>query len=135
MGDNLASEARLPPSSIATFRSFAVEAFAGHRAGGWPFARFNVGPQALQVKVPFPWNASRMATKPTILSVDVRRRRGGICCFSFEDSAGSLDNVHVHVPFRSDRIIDELHRCGYEVLDRRSVARAGLLPRLRHWKS
>ena len=36
------------------FRSFAVEAFVGHRASGWPFARFDISSRELRVRRSFP---------------------------------------------------------------------------------
>lgn len=109
-------------SSVEEFRSFAVEASVGHRMSGWPFARFNVGPQALQVKLSFPWFASRAAAKSTIGTVSVGSSKiSGRACFRFGAPAGSLADVRVYVPFRPDRIIDELRRCGYEVADERVI--------------
>jgi hypothetical protein len=109
-------------TSTEDFRSFRVEAFVGHRASGWPFARFKVGPHALQVKLSFPWFSSRAAAKPTVSTVSVHSSNiSRRACLRFDAPAGSLADVHVHVPFRPDRIIDELRRCGYEVADERPV--------------
>ena len=63
-----------PPSQ---YRSFAVTAFVGRRIGGWPFARFDIGPQALRVRLPFPWFTRRTASMPTVTAVTVFTRFDG----------------------------------------------------------
>lgn len=109
-------------SSAEEFRSFAVEARVGLRVSGWPFGRFKVGPQELQVRLTFPWFTSRTAAKSAVSAVSagtskVTRRT----CLRFDAPAGSLTDVRVYVPYHPDRVIDELRRCGYEVADERVI--------------
>ncbi|HCU93788.1 MAG TPA: hypothetical protein DHU96_14100 [Actinobacteria bacterium] len=121
-------------ASLASCRSFAVDAFVGRKAGGWPFARFDIGPAGLRVRLPFPWFAARSAAKETITSVSVGRTIGGAYCLRFEDSARHLADVHVHLRLtRQARVIDELRRSGYAVLDRKSGAELERLPKPRRW--
>lgn len=46
-----------PVPVLAPGRSLLVEAYVGRKAGGWPFARFDVGPAGLRVRVRLPWFA------------------------------------------------------------------------------
>ena len=111
-------------SSDEEFRSFAVEAWIGRRASGWPFARFDVGPQALQVRLPFPWSTSRTAAKQDVRTVSVGTGKvNRRACLRFDTPAGSLTDVRVYLPLHADRIVDELRRCGYDVADKRVTVR------------
>jgi hypothetical protein len=105
----------------AEYRSFAVTASLGMRMGGWPFARFDIGQQALQVRLPFPWFTTRTAARETVTAVTVRTAFDGITRVGFEDSAGALSDVRLALPFRGDRVVAELHRNGYAVRDSRSA--------------
>jgi hypothetical protein len=98
-------------------RSFAVEAFAGRRASGWPFSRFDISGRELRVRLSFPWFTTRSQQAATVRAVTVTRRFGGMCCIRFDDVAGNLGDVHVHPLYRRQQIIDELRRCGYHVID------------------
>lgn len=118
-----------PPAS----RSFAVEAYVGPKVAGWPFARFDVGQVGLQVRVVFPWRAARSADKETITAVSVRMTLAGVYCLRFEDSAGYLAEVHVHLVIRPRRVFDQLRRCGYVVVDWRSHEELDRLPTRRIW--
>jgi hypothetical protein len=101
----------------ANFRSFAVEAWAGHRASGWPFSRFDISSRELRVRLSFPWFASRSQRAGAIRAVVVKRRIGGLSCIRFDDAGGPLADVHVHVLYRRQHVIDELRRSGFQVLD------------------
>ena len=118
----------LAAADSAEIQSFAVEAFVGHRATGWPFARFDISTSALRVRLSFPWFTTRSQKATAIRAVTVTRRFGGTCCVRFDDDAGSLGDVHVHTPFRCKQMIDELRRCGYTV-----VGDTDLGPRARRW--
>ena len=96
----------------ACIRSFAVEAFVGHRATGWPFARFDISSSELRVRLSFPWFTTRSQQAAAIRAVLVRRRIGDMRCVRFDDADGSLGDVHVHPIYRRQQIIDELRRCG-----------------------
>lgn len=98
------------------FRSFAVEAFVGRRATGWPLARFDISSSELRVRLPLPWLTTRSQQAAAIRAVLVRRRLGGLCCIRFDDADGSLGEVHVHPIYRRDQMLDELRRCGYHVV-------------------
>jgi len=100
----------------ANFRSFAVEAWAGHRASGWPFSRLDVSSRELRVRLSFPWFATRSQQAEAIRAVMVRRRISGLYCIRFDDAGADLGDVHVHVLYRREEIIDELRRCGYQVV-------------------
>jgi hypothetical protein len=101
-------------------RSFAVEAFVGRRVSGWPFGRFDVSARELRVRLSFPWFTVWSQEAAAIRAVVVARRRGGICWLQFDDAEGSMADVHVHPPFKLEQIIDELRRCGYQVIDHKS---------------
>jgi hypothetical protein len=101
----------------AEFRSFAVEAFVGRRASGWPFARFDINSRELRVRLPFPWFTTRSQEATAITAVVIGRRLGGMWCVRFDDAAGNLNDVHVHPLVRRQAIIGELHSCGYHVVD------------------
>lgn len=101
----------------AGFRSFAVEAFVGHRASGWPFSRFDISSRELRVRLSFPRFTTRSQQAAAIQSVVVKRRLGGMCCIRFDDTVGKLSDVHVHPLYRRKQMIDELRCCGYEVVD------------------
>jgi hypothetical protein len=98
------------------FRSFAVEAFVGRRATGWPLARFDVSGSELRVHLSFPWFTTRSQHAAAVRVVLLTRRLGDMCCIRFDDAAGSLGDVHVHPIYRRQQMIDELRRCGYEVV-------------------
>jgi len=100
----------------ACIRSFAVEAFVGHRATGWPFARFDISSSELRVRLSFPWFTTRSQQATAIRAVTVTRRFGNSYCIRFDDTAGSLGDVHVHALYRRQQMIDELRRCGYTVV-------------------
>jgi hypothetical protein len=104
----------------AACRSFAVEAFVGRRVSGWPFGRFDVSARALRVRLSFPWSAVRSQEAAAIRAVVVARRRGGMRWLRFDDANGYMADVHVHSPFKLEQVIDELRRCGYQVIDDRS---------------
>lgn len=108
-------------SQPSAHRSFAVEAYVGRRTTGWPFARFDVAPARLRVRLPFPWFVSRPAAQTAIRAVAVSRTWSGICCVRFEDTGQDLADAHVHLPCCAGRVIDHLLRCGYQVIDRRQA--------------
>ena len=97
------------------FRSFAVEAFVGYRASGWPFARFDISSRELRVRLSFPRFTTRSQPAAAIRAVVVARRFGNRWWLHFDDDGGSLGDVHVYPIYRRQQIIDELHRCGYHV--------------------
>jgi len=97
------------------FRSFAVEAFVGHRVSGWPFARFDISSRELRVRLSFPWFTTRSQQAAAIRAVVVARRFGNRWWLRFDDDGGSLGDVHVYPIYRRQQIIDELHQCGYHV--------------------
>jgi hypothetical protein len=107
---------------MAGQKSFAVEAWAGHWAMGWPFGRLDIGPAGLRVRSwpPVPWFRPRQAAKETIQIISVGRSRFNGCLLKIEDSAGCFSNVRVRLAMRPQRIIDELQRCGYPVADKDS---------------
>jgi hypothetical protein len=100
----------------ADFRSFAVEAFAGRRASGWPFSRFDISSSELRVRLSFPWFTTRSQQATAIRAVVVTRRLGDLCCIRFDDAVGNLADVHVHPLYRRQQMIDELRRSGYHVI-------------------
>jgi len=115
----------------AHIRSFAVEAFVGRRATGWPFARFDISSSELRIRLSFPWFTTRSQQATAIRAVIATRRFGDMYWIGFDDGAGSLGDVHVHPICRRQQIIDELRRCGYHVIgDTVPRARA---PRW-HWR-
>src|SRR5271165_1680586 len=99
----------------AYFRSFAVEAWTGRRASGWPFSRFDISTRELRVRLSFPWFTTRSQQATAIQAVQVTRRLGDMCCIRFDDTSGNLGDVHVHPLYRRQQMIDELRRCGYHV--------------------
>ena len=119
---------------VGPSRSFAVEAYIGRKAAGWPFAHLDIGPARLQVRLPFPWFTSRSAARQTITAVSVGRSLARYC-LRIQDTAGILTNVHVHLPVRPDRVIQELHHSGYVVTDRKSGAILARLPRPKLWRT
>lgn len=100
----------------ADVRSFPVEAFVGHRASGWLFARFDISSRELRVRLSFPCFTSRSQQAGAIRSVVVTRRFGDMWWIRFDDTGNRLGNVHVHLIYRRQQIIDELRRCGYHVV-------------------
>lgn len=81
----------------------------------------------------FPWFITRSAAKDTITVVSVARAVTGVCCVRFEDSGQFLADVHVHLPVRAQRIIDELRRCGYAVADRKTGEPVARVPK--RWRA
>jgi hypothetical protein len=113
----------------AQARTFRVEAYIGRKAGTWPLARFDVGPESLQVRIPFPWFVSRSAPREAVGPISVGMNVAGIYCLRFENMSNALADVHVHLPVRPRNVIDELCRCGYVVVDRNSGEELDRLPR------
>ena len=97
------------------FRSFAVEAFVGHRASSLPFARFDISSRELRVRLSFPWFTTRSQQAAAIRAVVVARRFGNRWWLRFDDDGGSLRDARVYPIYHRQQIIDELHRCGYHV--------------------
>ena len=91
--------------------------------------RFDVGAEGLRVQLRFPWFVTRAAGKDAITSVSVTRILPGIWCVRFEDSGQRLADVHVHLPVRAQRIIDQLHQCGYRITDRKTGQPTARLPK------
>jgi hypothetical protein len=100
----------------ADFRSFAVEAWAGRRASGWPFPRFDISSRELRVRLSFPWFTTRSQQAAAIQAVQVTRRLGDMCCIRFDDARSNLGDVHVHPLCHRQQMIEELRRCGYHVV-------------------
>jgi hypothetical protein len=100
----------------APIRSFAVEAFVGRRVTGWPFARFDISSSELRVRLSFPWFITRSQQATAIRAVIVTRRFGDMYWIHFDDAAGNLGEVHVYPIYRRQQMIDELRRCGYDVV-------------------
>jgi hypothetical protein len=100
----------------ARIRSFAVEAFVGHRVTSWPFARFDISISELRVRLSFPWFTTRSQQATAIRAVIVTRRFGNMYWIGFDDDPGKLGDVHVHAIYRRKQMIDELRRCGYHVV-------------------
>ncbi|HUL27702.1 MAG TPA: hypothetical protein VLW44_18240 [Streptosporangiaceae bacterium] len=117
------------PAATPSWRSFAVEAHAGKKIAGWPLGRFDIGAQGLLVRLRFPWFVTRSAGKDAITGVSMARIVPGVWCVRFEDSSQRLADVHVHMPVRAQRIIDELRQCGYTVTDRKTGQPVARLPR------
>ncbi len=108
------------PPATSSWRSFAVEARAGRKIAGWPLGRFDVGADRLRIRLGFPWFMAQSADKDAITSVSVARVVPGVWCVRFDDSGQRLADAHIHLPVRAQRIIDELHQCGYAVTDRKT---------------
>ena len=117
------------PPAAPPWRSFAVEAYAGRKIAGWPLSRFDIGADRLRVRLGFPWFVTRSAGKNTITVVSAARTVPGIWCLRFDDSGQRLADAHVHLPFRAQRIIDELHQHGYAVTNRKTGQPLARLPR------
>ena len=100
----------------ARIRSFAVEAFVGHRVTGWPFARFDISISELRVRLSFPWFTTRSQQATAIRAVIVTRRFGNMYWIGFDDAAGRLGDVRVRAVYHRRQMIDELRRCGYHVV-------------------
>jgi hypothetical protein len=107
------------PPAVPSRRSFAVEAHAGRKIAGWPLGRFDIGADRLRVRLTFPWFLTRSADRDTITVVSVARTVTGTR-LRFEDSGQHLADVHIHLPVRAQRIIDQLRQCGYPVIDRKT---------------
>ncbi len=97
--------------------------------GGWPFARLDIGQEALRVRLLFPWFTTRTAAIATVTAVTVKTAFDGTTWFAFEDSQKALSDVRIALPFRGDRVIAELRRNGYDVRDSRSAAALLRMPR------
>jgi hypothetical protein len=121
------------PPAAPSWRWFAVEAYVGRKIAGWPLGHFGVGAEGLRVRLGFPWFITRSAGKDTITVVSVARPVAGVWCVRFEDSGQCLADVHVHLPVRAQRIIDELRRCGYAVADRKTGEPVVRLPK--RWRA
>ena len=74
--------------------------------------RFDVGAEGLRVRLGFPWFVTRSAGQDAVTSVLVTRVVTGVWCLRVEDSGQCLADVHVHLPVRAQRIIDQLRQCG-----------------------
>jgi hypothetical protein len=117
------------PAAASSWRSFAVEAHAGRKIAGWPLGRFDVGAEGLRVRLGFPWFVARSAGQDAVTSVSVTRVVTGVWCLRVEDSGQRLADVHVHLPVRAQRIIDQLRQRGYTVTDRKTGQPVVRLPR------
>lgn len=116
------------------WRSFAVEAVIGRKMAGWPFSRIDIATAGLKVRVRFPWFVERSALRETITLISVGTRFGGTYCLRFEDTTRWLEGVHVHpMPYQGERIMAELLRAGYRVVERKSGAELARLPS--RWRS
>jgi hypothetical protein len=76
-----------------------------------------------------PWFLTRSADKDAITTVSVARTVLGVWCVRFNDSSQHLADTHIHLPFRGQRIIDELRQCGYAVIDRKTGQPVVRLPK------
>jgi hypothetical protein len=117
------------PPATSSWRSFAVEAHAGRKIAGWPRGRFDVGADRLRIRLGFPWFVTRSADKDAITNVSVARIVPGVWCARFDDTGQRLADAHIHLPFRAQRIIDELRQCGYAVTDRKTGQPVVRLPK------
>ena len=86
----------------------------------------------MRVRLLFPWFITRSAGKDTITAVSVARTITGVFCVRFEDSGRCLADVHVHLPARAQRIMNELRQCGYAVADRKNGQPVIRLPKRGH---
>jgi hypothetical protein len=87
--------------------------------GGWPFARLDIGQEALRVRLPFPWFTTRTAATGTITAVTVGTAFDGTTRVIFVDSQQALSDVRIAKPSRGDRVIAKLRKNGYDVRDLR----------------
>ncbi len=99
--------------------TYKVGARVGHRAAGWPFARFTVTRDELRLTCwPVAWFRPIIATRESVVGVTVSfKLRAAVLRVAGADDvfAGSV----IELPSRADQIVEELRRCGYNVVDER----------------
>jgi hypothetical protein len=101
-------------------RTFAVGAYVGRKAAGWPFARLDVSDDRLTVRCwPLPWFRPRTVSKEEIAAVEVGKNTV-IDHLSFQVEGGAFEKVSIDLPVRPKRVIRELKARGYVVVDSRS---------------
>jgi hypothetical protein len=100
-------------------RSFAVGAYVGRKAAGWPFGRLDVADDNITVRCwPLPWFGPQTMSKETIIEISLEKSLT-LDHLKFVDSENSFTKVSVDLPVRSKRAISELKARGYPVVDRR----------------
>ena len=110
-------------------RSFAVGAYVGRKAAGWPFARLDVADDSITVRCwPLPWFGPRMVNKRAIIEISLKKNTV-LDHLKFIDSENSFARVSVDLPIRPKRVISELRARGYPVVDRRpKMLPRGIVP-------
>jgi hypothetical protein len=105
--------------SVAEPKTFVTSVFAGHRAAGLPFGRFEVSDDRLTARS-WPrgrWIRRSIAKKDiTAVRVTLVRR---VTRIRVEDAAEEFGGVLVESPFRGRRILVDLRQRGYPVADLR----------------
>jgi hypothetical protein len=100
-------------------KTFIVGVYVGHRVAGWQFGRIDVSPEALSVRSwPYSRFKKRTIRREAVMAVSVKRRRT-VPSFRIEDSEGVFSGIAVEMPFGAQRVLAELERCGYSLVDRR----------------
>jgi hypothetical protein len=104
-------------------RTFAVGAKVGRKSAGWPFARLDVGDEAIRVRCwPVPWFGSLSIGKEVILDISIYTYSPGLYYLKVKDSGENYAKVSVYIPIRPEHVIGELRARGYPVTDRRRRA-------------
>jgi hypothetical protein len=96
---------------------FLVSAAIGHQLVGttWPFARLDISDHAVTVRTMF---RERTCPKSAISGISLAWY-GPQKQLLFDDATGKMANVTVLLAMRVKRVLGELQRRGYPVVDRR----------------
>jgi len=94
-------------------RSFAVGAYVGRKAAGFPFARLDVADDSITVRCwPLPWFGAHTVSKNAILEISLQKNLV-LDHLKFIDSDECFARVSVDLPIRPKRVISELKARGY----------------------
>jgi hypothetical protein len=104
---------------MSTESTYGVTLWIGRRVAPLPFGRFEITNEHLAI---YSWPRGHWIERQTIAKRDVEGIEVAYSVLTtrmrITDAAGRLANVVVEAGWRPDRIIENLRRTGYRVVDR-----------------
>lgn len=100
-------------------KTFAVGAYVGCKAAGWPFGRLDIDDDMITVRcAPIPWFSPLSVSREAITEISIYKNRV-LDHLKFNDSGAVFAKVSLDLPVRPRRIIKELRSRGYPLVDHR----------------
>jgi glycerol kinase len=98
-------------------RPFAVGVYVGRRIVSWPFGRLDVKDDSLSVRSrPSFQLARREALRENVEAISIVKR-SGTTLLRIRDTGNVFSDIIVQIPLRSAKIVHELRRQGYPVVE------------------